>query len=80
MLSLHIHRNHKPRQNNYKDPPVPIEVEPPAVPPTTLSDTQALNTYKGYNTHPPVYGMGVEIPLMNKHGSLGRESARESAV
>ena len=79
MLSSHIHRNHKPRHNNYKEAPVPIEVEPPALP-TLMDDNRTLNTFKGYNTHPPVYGTGADMPLVNKTGSLGRESARESAV
>ena len=79
MLSSHMHRNPKPRHNNYKDVPVPIEVDPPALP-TIIGDKTTLNTFKCYNTHPPVYGTSAEMPLMNKTGSLGRESARESAV
>ena len=79
MLSSHIHRNHKPRHNNYKETPVPIEVEPPALP-NLVDDKRSLNTFKGYKTHPPVFSSGAEMPLVNKTGSLGRESARESAV
>ena len=58
---------------------MPIEVEPPALP-TLMGDNRTLNTFKGYNTHSPVYGTGADMPLVNKTGSLGRESARESAV
>ncbi len=81
MLASHIHRNqhHQPRHNHYNDSPVPIEVAPPAVPPTVSAKTTTLNTFKGYNTY-PVYATAAEVPLMNTHASLGRESARESAV
>ena len=58
---------------------MPIEVEPPALP-TFMDNNRTLNTFKSYNTHHPVSATGAEMPLVNKTGSLGRESARESAV